>query len=91
MIVQSGCRFDVLTTCVSFFLLSAQRRIFDNAGYLKSMHNPKFDLIQDDVIASASGRTVKTKGGRELEADVIILSTVSLSRGGINRLPLLFR
>lgn len=55
------------------------------------MHNPKFDLIQDDVIASASGRTVKTKGGRELEADVIILSTVSLSRRGINRLPLLFR
>lgn len=48
-------------------------------GFLKSMHDERFELIQDDVIESATGSTVRTKKGREVEADVLILSTVSAS------------
>ncbi|KAK4700697.1 hypothetical protein P7C70_g5544, partial [Phenoliferia sp. Uapishka_3] len=56
------------------FDIAAKRRVFDS-GYLASMHNPKFNLIQDDAVVSLKGRTVTTAKGIEIEADIVVLST----------------
>jgi cation diffusion facilitator CzcD-associated flavoprotein CzcO len=56
------------------FELSTKRRVIDY-GYLAATNSPKFDLIQGDSIADAEGHTVTTTSGREVPADVVIMST----------------
>jgi hypothetical protein len=39
------------------------------------MHNPKFQLLQDDAVVSMKGKTVRTQNGIEIPADVVVFST----------------
>ncbi|KAM0750918.1 FAD/NAD(P)-binding domain-containing protein [Meredithblackwellia eburnea MCA 4105] len=56
------------------FDLGAKRRIFDS-GYVEATNNPKFDLVQDDAVVKLNKKSVTTLKGREIEADVVVLST----------------
>ncbi|KAL8278450.1 hypothetical protein RQP46_009140 [Phenoliferia psychrophenolica] len=56
------------------FELGGKRRVVD-WGYMKSMHSPKFTLVQDDEVVSMDGLTVKTAKGVEIDADIVIYST----------------
>lgn len=59
------------------FDVSAKRRIFEDPkrGYLAAMNNPNFELVQDDTVISLSPHAVVTASGREIKADVVVLST----------------
>lgn len=55
---------------------SGQRNVWDR-GYIKALKNPNFKLKANDGIKSVSAKSIKTKSGEEIKADVIIFCTVS--------------
>lgn len=57
------------------FEFGQKRRIIDFPGMTAALHDPKFDLLLPDSIASAKGRTVVTETGKEVPAHIIITAT----------------
>ncbi|GAA6036544.1 hypothetical protein JCM8097_003561 [Rhodosporidiobolus ruineniae] len=57
------------------FEFGQKRRVIDFSRYVPALHSPKFDLLLPDTIVSAKGRTVTTQSGKEVKADVVVLST----------------
>lgn len=55
------------------YLVGCRRRVHSNK-YLESLHLPNVDLINDNVI-EITPDSVKTKSGKEIEADVIVYGT----------------
>lgn len=55
--------------------LPPQRRVLDRVGYYKSLE--KVELISGQSIVSAEGKTVVTNKGVKINAEVVILCTVS--------------
>lgn len=56
------------------FDIAAKRRIFDS-GYYKATNAPNFELLQGDSVTNVKGDQVFTKNGKQIRADVIVLST----------------
>ncbi|BGO94276.1 hypothetical protein NBRC10512_002724 [Rhodotorula toruloides] len=57
------------------FEFGQKRRIIDYSNMTSALHDPKFDLLFPDSIASAKGRTVITESGKEVPADVVVTAT----------------
>lgn len=55
------------------FDLGAKRRIFDS-GYLASLHSENVELIHDGI-KEFKAQSVVTESGREIPADVVVMST----------------
>ncbi|GAA5937635.1 flavin-containing monooxygenase [Sporobolomyces koalae] len=57
------------------FEFGQKRRIIDFAGYTRSLHSPKFTLIQPSTIVSASDHSLSLSSGQTLDGiDVLVLS-----------------
>jgi len=53
--------------------VGCKRKVLDTE-YLSSLHNENVELVSDDVIDTITQNGVKTKSGREVHADAIILA-----------------
>lgn len=75
-----GPRWVLLSTFLvrSLIVTPPQRRVLDRVGYYKSLE--KVELISGQSIVSAERKSVVTNKGVKINAEVVILCTVSSRR-----------